>query len=327
TQPFFAGNAYDWDIPLAYHSSVWAADRAVAFLRDRPREQPFLLCVGFQDPHHTHCVPTELTDRVDPQAVGLPDYTEGELVDKPPHFMAMHTGGSCGEQAGTAAEPGTGWDFRQVTERAARLARAYYQDLVRLVDRQVGRILDALDALHLAGDTIVLFTTDHGELLGDHGLWTKGPFHYECLIRIPMLWRWPGRVPPRRRVGGLFSQVDIAPTLMSAVGEPVAAEMDGLDALGMLRGERQAVRDHCIVEYVGAPLATSCKTIVSEDRKLTWYRGQDYGELYDLAADPAEKVNLWNDPSRTGEKADLLSRILDNLDTLEPRLERLTHGA
>ena len=88
----FGGNAFDWNIPLRLHNSVWTADRTINYLESQEHAKPFLLAVGFEDPHHPHCVPLEFKNRVDPQEVPLPRYSEGELDDKPPHFLAAHTG-------------------------------------------------------------------------------------------------------------------------------------------------------------------------------------------------------------------------------------------
>ena len=191
----FGGEAYDWDMPMKLHSSVWTAERTMEFLRNHDGTKPFLLGVGFQDPHHPHAVPREFDGRIDPAAVPMPDYDEGELDDKPGFFKEALLG-KLEESAVRGdywvAGQGAGFDFTQVDEREARIGRAYYYNLVRIIDGQMGRILDCLDETGLADDTIVVFTTDHGELLGDHGLWMKGPFHYEQLLRIPMIMRWPG---------------------------------------------------------------------------------------------------------------------------------------
>ena len=174
----------------------------------------------------------------------------------------------------------------------------------------------------LAENTIVVFTTDHGELLGDHGLWMKGPFHYEQMVRIPMIIRWPAGLTAGRRVSGLVSQVDIVPTVMAAARAPCEAEVDGVDAGPLLRGERETVRDHALVECVDDPHKLRLKTIITDNRKLTWYCGRAEGELYDLEQDPNEKINHWDDPQYAGEKARLLSRILDDLEPLERRVNR-----
>lgn len=92
SETWFGGEAHDWDLPTRLHSSVWTADRAVAFLERHQGGEPFFLAVGFEDPHHPHCVPTDLADRVEPASVPLPDYTEGELSDKPAHFQLAREG-------------------------------------------------------------------------------------------------------------------------------------------------------------------------------------------------------------------------------------------
>ena len=325
----FGGGAHDWDIPLKYHNSVWTADRTIDFLTNHSAEQPFLLAVGFQDPHHPHCVPTEFEERVDPAEVPLPDFVEGELDDKPPHFMEAR----CGQLEKSKirgrfaiAGQGGGADFRKVSQDDARLGRAYYYNMVKIIDQQMGRILACLDARGLTERTLVLFTTDHGELLGDHGLWMKGPFHYEQLVRVPTLIRYPAVIPSGQRTQALFSHVDIVPTVLAAAGLPIPSDTDGVDAMPMLTGEQDNVRDSVLVECIDDPQGLRLKTIVTDTRKLTWYCGHPSGELYDLADDPTERVNQWDNPSYAADKAQLIGAILEQMETLENRVERLSYA-
>lgn len=326
----FSGNACDWEIPLRLHNSVWAADRAIDFLQNHEQNKPFLLSIGFQDPHHPHGVPTEFTDRVRPEDVPLPRYTEGELDDKPPHFHSAHTGAL--ETSPLRGEykvggQGTGHDFRRVTEKDARLGRAYYHTMVRLIDREMGRILACLDNEGLTDNTLIIFTTDHGELLGDHGLWMKGPFHYEELVRIPLLVRWPAGIPAGQRTDALISQVDLVPSILAAVGvDQPHEEMDGLNMLPLMCGDSAQSRDAAIVECVDNPGFLRAKSVVTEDRKLTFYHGQSFGELYDLRNDPGEIRNLWNDPAYAADKHTLMSRLMDHMEPLERRVPRLCYA-
>ena len=330
----FRAEAHDWDLPLRLHNSVWTADRSVAFLERQDGQAPFFLTIGFQDPHHPHCVPTQFKDRVDPNAVALPRFVEGELDDKPPHFLLAHRReleGSAFEGDFPVAGPGRagtgrGVPFSDVSEEDARVARAYYYTMVKLLDQQLGRILDCLDGRGLAKNTIVVFTTDHGELLGDHGLWLKGPFHYEELVRIPMVFRWPAVIPPGQRLKGLISQVDLAPTILAAVGEEIPRACDGVDALPMLQSSIPSTRNHAFVECTDDPRGLRLKTIVTETRKLTYYHGHDFGELYDLDNDPSEVRNLWDAPGATHDKQRLIATILDHMERLEPRGNRLGYA-
>ena len=214
----FGGEAYDWEIPLKYHNSIWTADRTIDFLSNRDTSQPFLLAVGFQIRIIRTVFRLRLKIVLIPHKSPLPDFVEGELADKPPHFLEARCGQL--EQSkirGTFAIAGQGGgaDYRKVSESDARLGRAYYYNMVKIIDQQMGRILECLETGGLAENTLVVFTTDHGELIGDHGLWMKGPFHYEQLIRIPMLLRFPQAIPTGQRTQALFSHVDIVPTVLS----------------------------------------------------------------------------------------------------------------
>lgn len=325
----FGGEAWDWDLPTRLHNSTWVADRSIEFLRAHDRARPFFLAIGFQDPHHPHCLPRDYANRVDPATVPPPRFTPGELDDKPPHFLAAHRGrlkesGATG--AYKMAGQGRGYDYAAATPEDARLGRAYYYGMVNLMEEQLARILDALDEQGLAENTIVIYTTDHGELLGDHGLWLKGPFHYEELIRVPLLVRWPAGLPAGGRVDGLLSHVDLVPTLLEAAGLPAVPDLDGVNALPLLRGERGHVRDAAIVECNDDPGVLRLKTIVTRDRKLTMYHGRDEGEYYDLAADPGELRNRWSDPGSAAAREGLLRRLLDHAERLEKRAPRLSYA-
>jgi len=321
----FGGQAYDWHLPVGLHNSVWTADRTIDFLKKHGNSGPFMLGVGFQDPHHAHCVSEDFHDRVAPEDVPLPDFDEGELDDKPPHFMAAREGrlkelptrGEF-EMAGQMEDT----EFTKVKESDARLGRSHYYTMVKLIDREIGRILDYLEKSGLAENTIIVFTTDHGELLGDHGLWMKGPFHYEQLIRIPMIMRWPRNITSGHRTDAIFSQVDIAPTILESCGVEPPENIDGVSGLRMLRDGTGNIRDAALVECVDDPKGLRLKTIVTRNRKLTWYCGQQYGELYDLENDPREKQNLWRCPEYGGDKSALLARLLEEYEPIEKRVKR-----
>jgi arylsulfatase A-like enzyme len=330
----FGGNAYDWSLPLRLHNSVWTADRTIHFLENRDPSRPFFLSVGFQDPHHPHCVPLDFKNRVEPNQVPLPRYTQGELADKPPHFMAARLGkleDSVFRGEFQIAGQGAGFDYTQVDVTDALLGRAYYYNLVRLIDQQAGRIFDTLDRLNLAENTIVVFLTDHGDLLGDHGLWMKGPFHYEELVRIPLILRWPAALPKGKRFSGLASQVDLAPTLLDAIGLHSSSDLDGTSLLPAIRGDSPleqniAPREGIFVECVDDPNHLRLKTVVTRGRKLTFYHGQSYGELYDLDADPGETRNRWDDPAYAADRQKLMTLILDHSERLEKRSLRYCYA-
>ena len=182
--------------------------------------------------------------------------------------------------------------------------------MISLLDRQVGRILDRLEALGLAGDTLVVFTSDHGHLFGQHGLTAKGPFHYEDLLRVPLIVAQPGSVPAGRRSAALQSLVDFAPTFLAATGTPVPAAMTGIDQSAVWYGRSEALRDHVLVENRHEPTTIHLRTFIDERYKLTVYYNRDYGELFDLVEDPQEVRNLWDVPAARELKNDLIRRLL-----------------
>jgi len=321
----FEGNAFDTDLPMRLHQSVWAADRAIEFMRGHDRKQPFMLAIGFHDPHHPHALPLEYTNRVDPAAVPLPDYVPGELDDKPEHFRLAQEGrleGSKWRGQYPVAGQGAGSDYRLVPEDAARLGRAYYYSTVQLMDEQIGRVLGELRRLGIEEDTLVVFTSDHGEMLGDHGIWLKGPFHYDQLVHVPLVMRYPRGLAGRGCVEGLASLVDIVPTILEAAGLAPHAGIDGTSLLPLARGEVAHVHDAVLVEHTDDPATLRLKTIITRTHKLTKYQGQPFGELFDLVADPGEKVNRWEDPAYAQVKAQLLSSLIDLLEPGENRLPR-----
>jgi arylsulfatase A-like enzyme len=325
----FGGEAYSWELPLELSNTIWTAERTVAFLEKMSKtKDPFLLSVGFQDPHHPHALPKEYDLKIDPSKVPLPDYADTELEDKPPHFKMAHEGTLNSSrfrgEFGIAGHTMTGMDidFKDISDMDARLGRTYYYGMVELIDKGIGMITEALERLGLDKNTIVVFTTDHGELLGDHGLWMKGPFHYEQLINVPLIISWPGKIAEGRTADSLVSLVDVVPTLLSLCGIEIPEELDGLDMKSVVKDEKSVIRDHVLVECTDDPKGLRLKTIVTERYKLTYYRGEDFGELYDLKEDPKERINLWNKIEKRDIKVELLLKLLDETEKMEQRVKR-----
>jgi uncharacterized sulfatase len=182
--------------------------------------------------------------------------------------------------------------------------------MITLMDKYIGQILDKLDKLGLAENTLVLFTSDHGHLFGQHGLIAKGPFHYEDLIRVPFIVRYPGHVPAGAKNVSLQSLVDLAPTFMSFAGLDTPRTMAGYNQAAVWRGDITQGREHVIVENRHQPTTIHIKTYVDERFKLTVYYNREYGELFDLESDPNEHNNLWADPDSAELKSELITRLL-----------------
>ncbi|MDP7131464.1 MAG: sulfatase-like hydrolase/transferase, partial [Planctomycetota bacterium] len=206
-------------------------------------------------------------------------------------------------------------------KRDAKTLQAAYYAMIKLVDDQLGRILDCLKKTGQLDNTIVIFTSDHGETLGDHGLIQKGCRFYEGLVRVPLIISWPGRFQAGLRCSGLTELADIAPTLLEAAGLPVPSEMHGRSLMPYLKGEEDGgrIREFARCEYYSALDSSFCHakddtyaTMIRDERyKLVLYHGHDLGELYDLEEDPDEFNNLWDEPAASETKIRLLIKSFD----------------
>jgi arylsulfatase A-like enzyme len=216
-----------------------------------------------------------------------------------------------------------------MTAKDHRLVKASYWAMCDLIDEQVGRMIQTLEETGQLDDTIIIFTSDHGEMLGDHGIYLKGPFFYEPAIHVPLIISWPGWVLPRRSKA-LVEVIDITQSLLDAIGMPHHPGMQGRSLWPMLNGEVDCDhhRDDVYCEYYNAmpwhQNPTAQATMVRTRRyKLIAAHGLDEGELYSLEEDPKETRNLWYDPESLALKADMLKRLCDRMawtvDPLPPR--------
>lgn len=300
-----------WNLPEEYHYDAWIAERTNARLeRHAERDERFFCWASFFDPHPSYLVPEPWDEMYDPDALTVPSKTPGEHDRNPPHFRLTQEADpdfSAWEESGEAIH---GFHSHLHEKEALAENVAVYYGMVSLVDKYVGEILDRLEDLGLAEDTAVVFTTDHGHFYGQHGLISKGPFHYEDLIRVPCIVRYPGEVPAGRRCSALQSLNDLAPTVLSLAGIEIPREMTGVDQSGVWRGAAERAREHVVVENRQEPTTVHCKTYVTDRYKLTVYYDREYGELFDLEADPGEVHNRWDDPDYRELKGELFRDLL-----------------
>ncbi|HZG56782.1 sulfatase family protein [Paenibacillus sp.] len=312
----------DSQLPERYHQGAWVAERAVHWMKEQAGDAPFFLNLGFQDPHHPHILPFDFPDRVDPESIPMPDLDTASETGTPehvPHFRA----GTLVESRfnGKFEMAGNGkyaWGPYFAKDDFRKQTRAYYYSMVQLIDRQVGRILDALDELGLANETFVVFTSDHGEMLGDHGIGQKGPLVYEGVTKVPLLARYPAGFGPRPPVEACASLVDLVPTFLDAAGIVDPVRREGISLMPALRGEAEPERRGVRIEYKEEPDRIRFKCWVTPEWKLAVYTGEPFGELYDLKNDPGEKRNLFAAPEFASIRQELLLELLADLERGEP---------
>ena len=291
-------------VPTEFHQTTWASERSIEFIREQQTEdQPWMLNVNIYDPHPPFIPPRSYADQVD-------------LADLPgPHFEP----GDVEAQARLASI-----DFqnkgRDVSFEEGRVAQAKYYAMIAQIDDQFGRILESLDATGQRENTVIVFTSDHGEMLGDHGLMLKGCRFYEGLVRVPLIFSWPGQFRQDHRYDDLTELLDMSATLLELAGVPVPETHQGRSLLPELHGEEEknAPRDFVRCEYFDAldphftggsgTFATMHRT---RTHKLVVYHGHGLGELFDLERDPWEHNNLWDDPGSATLKHQLLAESFD----------------
>lgn len=292
------------EINPQFHQSAWIADRAIDVIENASSDKPFFLFCSFVDPHHPFDPPRSYYERYDADKLSPPAYQEGELEDKPPHFQQCRSGRGLGNEK---------YDYRSLSEQQWKEVKAAYYGMITLIDDHIGRILDALRAKKIEEETLIIFTNDHGELLGDHGLLFKGPFLYDCLIKAPMIVKWPGMVPSGSRYRQITEHVDIMPTLLEAAGIPVPQGVQGISMAPIWRGDEGAGHEFALTEFSCYDWGLTSRTLTNRNYKITYYAGEEFGELYDRNRDPEEIVNLWNVAEYHNVKEGLLKKLLDRL--------------
>nr|WP_249931205.1 sulfatase-like hydrolase/transferase [Ramlibacter sp. 2FC] len=326
---FTAPQAWKTRLPEELYSTHYVAERSEEFIRRRAAKgdgKPFFLQCSFPDPHHPFTPPGRYWGMYSPQDVAAPPTCHEPGVGAPPHLRWIHEERRQGQSVLTSQR------MFAVDEREAREMIALTYGMITMVDDAVGRILQALREAGLEDDTVVVFTSDHGDFMGDHGLMLKGPLHYQGLVRVPFIWADPAEKCAGARSAGLASSVDIARTVLARAGIAPVNGMQGRDIVGLQgRGDRATGPEAVLIEednqraYLGFKEPVRARTLVTACHRITLYRGADWGEIYDLHDDPLEQENLWDrDPALRSRLLELLARkMMDSFD----RSPRPTHVA
>jgi arylsulfatase A-like enzyme len=309
------------DFPEGDYGTSVIADQTVRFLEERGSE-PFALWVSFPDPHEPFEAPRRYAEMFPRDEIELPPWKAGEFDESAPERNRILN---------------RVLDITQDDEADVRGVISTYYAMTRFVDDGVGRILDALDRQGLRENTIVVFTADHGDFMGEHGMVVKGGVFYDCLTRVPLIVSWIGG--PAGGVSGrvdesLVSTVDILPTLLSLQGIEVPREMQGAPLPTITEA---SPRDEAFSEYgAGGPAYTMADLELLEAPygyptliKSLWAREAegrrkmvrtrewkyvhdpmgDLDELYDIVNDPWEQTNVAADPGNSGVIAEMRGRL------------------
>lgn len=317
--PLSPGDA--WEIPEEIHYNAWIAERTNALMQEfHESGENFFLWASFFDPHPQYMVPEPYASMYDPSEVTVPEFVEGEFDDKPPHFaLTRDPNGDWSRyrtDEGKNAIHGGRYQVKDRETLAKNIATMY--GMMTMLDDYIGKILDQLDALGLAETTLIVFTTDHGDFWGQHGLTAKAIHHYEDLLKVPMIAAQPGVIAEDTRSDAIQSTVDLAPTFLGFADIAVPRVMTGLNMQPEWTGASGPLRTHAIVENRHNPTTMFMKTYIDERYKMTIHFNQAYGEIYDLQEDPEEYANLWDHPDCQELKKCLLLKFLYADMAIEP---------
>lgn len=301
--------------------TTWCAEKAISFIEANASfDRPWLYSVNMYDPHHAFTPTREHLEKYVRrlQDLPLPNYVEGEHDGKPSFQRNDHF---------AAYGKRNFFPYADMNDTDHLYLRAAYFAMVGLIDEQVGRMIDALEHTGQLGDTIVIFMSDHGELLGDHGIYLKGPYFYDPAVRVPLIFSWPGTIDQGKRIRSMAELVDLAPTLLEAAGLPGYEGMQGRSLWSLMTGtlEEDTHRDDVYCEFHNAQIRNdrACGTMLrTQDYKLVAYHGHPIGELYDLRRDPNETENRWSDPSCQSIKLEMFQRLCDRMAATADPLPR-----
>ena len=280
--------------PAEVEPEYVVAEQAVKFLEEH-RDKPFCVWVSFPKPHFPFIAPTGFADMYRGKG-DLPRVTEQMIRNLPKHSVEYREKYKMGE----------------LTPSQIRLAREKYYSMVSYVDMLYGKVLDKLDELGLRDDTIIVYTSDHGEMLGEHGLWYKNCM-FESGAGIPMIISFPKRLPQAVTMDAPVGNIDLFPTLMELAGHKIPDALSGSSLVPLLTGKDDGSERVTFADYYAHPLQIPQRMIRTARWKY-WHFIGDEPHLYDMASDPDEERNLAADAKHKDVVAELRERVLDGWD-------------
>jgi arylsulfatase A-like enzyme len=308
--------AWRTQLPEHLYPTHWIAERTMNRIEQaQQKDAPFFLHCSFPDPHHPFTPPGKYWDMYQPEEVQLPPSFHAPHTGLAPHIKALYK-----QRDEQTAIKNTQALFA-CTEREAREAIALNYGSISMIDDAIGRVLSKLKDLELADNTVIVFTADHGDFLGDHQLLLKGPIHYRGLTRVPLIWAdtHAASIP---RTQALCQTVDLAPTILDRAGVPRWNGIQGQSLLPLLSGQVKAVRPDLLIEeegqryYMGFTERVRMRSLIFGTYRISVYDGVEWGELYDRSADPEELNNLWDVPAHQSLRATMTERMLRHMIAL-----------
>jgi arylsulfatase A-like enzyme len=299
-QPREAGEIHREGYPSYIHYGVkdnpfndgGVVEQALETMRSRPKGKPWCHYIGTLGPHDPYFVPKQYLDMYKLEDIQLPKSFSDQMADKPALYRKTRD------------------RFDQLTEMEHKEAIRHYLAFCTYEDALFGELLDQLEKSGEADQTLVIYLSDHGDYMAEHGLWCKGLPCFKGAYHIPLAMRWPkGIVQPGRFEKSFVTLADFAPTFLELAGITPNRAFTGESLVNFLKNEEsETPRDAVYTQSNGNELYGIQRSVMTSDWKYV-YNGFDYEELYDLKADPDECNNLFGDPQYAAVVKELSRRI------------------
>ncbi len=300
---------YCSNMPAELYPTSYITERSIDALETFARQDsPFFLTVSYPDPHHPFCPPEPYYDMYQDINVPLPDTFYDTHERSMPHFQRVI------KQRGRDF---VGAFMTSPTEAQYQAAAAAEYGSITMIDDGIGRILQTLEATGQADNTVIIFCSDHGDMFGDHGMMLKIGSHYDGTVRVPLFIKAPDVEPGRS--DSLVSLMDLAPTILDFAGLQPYIGMQGINLQSILADPTTKTRDHVYIEedlpidLIDLEQNTSIRTLITEDTRLTVYRGAPHGELFNLDEDPTEMQNLFGQAEASALQAEMTHRLVNTM--------------
>ncbi|UTW12600.1 sulfatase family protein [Marinobacterium rhizophilum] len=302
-------------IPEELYSTSYIAQKTQEYIQQHAQsgdKAPFFLTMSFPDPHHPFTPPGKYWDMYDPDQIPLPEsFGKGDI----PPLDAMRQALEEGKNYRNSQDP------FMVTAREAQEITALTYGSISMIDDAIGRVMATLKESGLADNTIVCFTSDHGDYMGDHGLMLKLLMHYQGLIRVPFIWHDPTAPRESSTDPRLCSSIDIAPSILRRSHIQPFNGIQGIDILDSTQPQRAGllIEEDSQRSMVGFDQPQRVRTYLTQRWRLSLRHGESWSELYDLENDPHELCNLWDNPDYQATRAELIEAMMRESIAMQDR--------
>ena len=279
-------------MPEELYPTNYVAEETIAFLQTHAKDheaEPFFIQCSFPDPHHPFTPPGKYWDMYDPADVPLPVSFDQKVDEELPNDAAIRGAYDTGRANRNMYGP------TPVSRREAQEIIALNYGMISMVDDAVGRVLTTLSSLGFKDNTVVIFTSDHGDYMGDHGVILKGGLHYHGLVRVPFIWSDPVNGFGTGRSQRLTGTIDIGPTILDRAKLMSYRGTQGRNAISDPQRNGLVIEDYAGEVIRGSGINDGMLTYMTDQWRLTTFESSSWGQLFDLREDPDELSNLWND--------------------------------